>query len=364
MQGFWFGVIAILWAGFFVLEGFDYGVGMLLPLVGKTNEDRQIALRSIGPVWDGNEVWLLTAGGATFAAFPEWYSSVFSGFYLAFAMLLVGLILRGIGIEYRGHAETPAGRAWCDAGVVIGSLLPALLIGVAFGNFVRGVQLTPGHVMTNSFFSLLNPYALVAGLTTLSVFAFHGSTFLAFRTTGSVAARAQRLSGGLGPLATVIGLVFVIWTTLMRGGTLSVVLGVVVAAAVVIGAGAARVRRPSVAFAATAVAAALVPIWLFAALWPNVLPARNHAAWSLTVHNASSSHYTLLVMTVVALIFTPIVLLYQAWTYWVFRARVTGEIAQGHGYGGTGRASNVLHKAQQSAHDTLGRHPEAPDGSV
>ncbi len=163
MQAFWFGVIAVLWAGFFLLEGFDFGVGMLLPVVGRDDAQRRTVLRAIGPVWDGNEVWLLIAGGATFAAFPDWYASMFSGFYLAFALLLVGLILRGIGIEYRGKANTAGGRAWCDAGVAVGSLLPALLLGVAFANFVRGVRMDAGGNMTSGFFSLLNPYALLGG---------------------------------------------------------------------------------------------------------------------------------------------------------------------------------------------------------
>jgi len=357
MQGFWFGIIAILWAGFFVGEGFDFGVGMLLPLVGRTDTERRVALRSIGPVWDGNEVWLLTAGGATFAAFPEWYSSVFSGFYLAFALLLTGLILRGIGIEYRGHADTDSGRRWCDAAVVIGSLLPALLLGVAFANFVRGVQMNADHQMTDGFFALLTPYALLGGLTTLSLFAFHGATFLALRTRGEVAERAYLLTRLLGPAAGVLGAGFVLWTSQVRGGALSFVLGAVVVLALLTAIFAARAGRELIAFTATAVTAALVPIWLFSALWPNVLPARNNAGWSLTVHNASSSHYTLVVMTVVALIFTPVVLAYQAWAYWVFRARVTGELAAGHGYGP--RADAVLDKAARSARATLGLRPSA-----
>ncbi len=355
MQGFWFGLIAILWAGFFVLEGFDFGVGMLLPIVANTDLERRIALRSIGPVWDGNEVWLITAGGATFAAFPEWYASMFSGFYLAFALLLTGLILRAIGIEYRERAATPNGRRWCDGAIVVGSALPALLLGVAFADFLRGVQMNAAHDMTGGFFALLTPYALLGGLTTLSLFAFHGATFLGLRTTGEVADVARSLTRVLGPAAGVLALAFVLWTAQVRGGALSAALGAVMVIALLVAIAASRGGRQGAAFAATAATALLLPVWAFAALWPNVLPARNNAAWSLTVHNASSSPYTLKVMTIVALIFTPVVLAYQAWTYWVFRARVTGELADEHGYGDRGRVAAVLDKAGESARTTLGK---------
>lgn len=352
MQAFWFGVIAVLWAGFFLLEGFDFGVGMLLPLVAKDELDRRVALRTIGPVWDGNEVWLLVAGGATFAAFPEWYASAFSGFYLAFALLLAGLIVRGIGLEYRGKVHTARGRAWCDAGTVIGSFLPALLLGVAFANFARGVQLNEQHVMTGGFFSLLSPYALLGGLVTLSLFLFHGSTFLRLRADGPVAEAAGRLGRRTGPVAVGLGALFLVWTATFRHGGVSVALAVALAAILVIAVNAQRSGHVRGAFLGTAVATALVPIWAFAALWPNVLPARNNAAFSLTVHNASSTHYTLVVMTVVALIFTPIVLAYQAWTYWVFRARVTGESVSDS----ASPAGRLVASARRSARTVV--HPE------
>jgi len=350
MQAFWFGVIAVLWAGFFLLEGFDFGVGILLPAVAKSEQRRQIALRTIGPVWDGNEVWLLTAGGATFAAFPEWYASVFSGFYLAFALLLVGLILRGIAIEYRSKVHTATGRSWCDAGIVVGSFLPALLLGVAFANFARGVELNSSHVMTGSFFALLSPYALLGGLVTLTLFMFHGATFLALRTDGEVSSHAQRLGRLLGPVSTVLGAVFLIWTATMRHGAVSLLLALVLAVVLLASIAMQRASRLGWAFIGTSLATVLVPIWAFAALWPNVLPARNNSAFSLTIHNASSSHYTLTVMTVVALIFTPIVLAYQAWTYWVFRARVTGDSVTA----ASSAVGRLVEKAKQSAQETLG----------
>ena len=348
LQGFWFGTIAVLWAGFLALEGFDFGVGMLLPFVADGDTERRVALRSIGPVWDGNEVWLLVAGGATFAAFPEWYASVFSGFYIAFALLLVGLILRGIGIEYRGKAETAGGRAWCDRAIVIGSFLPALLLGVAFADFVRGVKLDSGHNMTGGFFDLLSPYALLGGVVTLTLFLFHGAVFLALRTEGSVAASARTLARRIAPVTGLAAVAFLAWTTQVRGGFVSWLLAAAIAGLFLGSVRALWSDRPGYAFVASTLTCVLVPVWVFACLWPDVLPARNSSALSLTVHNASSSHYTLTVMTIVALIFTPIVLAYQAWTYWVFRARVGVSTVGGDGDGGTGVVARLREKAAES----------------
>ncbi len=360
MQTFWFVTIGVLWAGFFLLEGFDFGVGMLLPLVAKTDADRTTALRTIGPFWDGNEVWLVVAGGATFAAFPEWYASVFSGFYLAFALLLAGLIVRGVGIEYRGKAGTATGRRWCEAGVVAGSALAALLLGVAFADWLRGVLLDSAHDMTGGFFDLLSPYALLGGLVTLSLFAFHGANFLALRTDGVLADTATKLSRLLGPMAALLAVVFVLWTTQVRGGAARVVLAGVIVLALALAVSASRSGKRLAAFVATGLVAALLPAWTFVALWPDVLPARNDSHLSLTVHNASSSPYTLKVMTIVTLIFMPIVLVYQIWTYWVFRARVTGKVAESGGYGGDGAVGALVAKARESGRETLGLTPDIP----
>src|SRR6266540_1467806 len=346
MQGFWFGVIEVLWAGFFLLEGFDFGVGMLLPVVAKTDTDRKMALRSIGPFWDGNEVWLIVAGGATFAAFPEWYASVFAGFYLAFAVLLVGLILRGIGIEYRGKAHTDHGRRWCDFAIVAGSLLPALLLGVAFADFMRSVRMNAAHDMTGGFWDLVTPYALLGGVVTLTLFAFHGALFLVLRTEGEVRERARDVTRMLAVPTAVAAVAFIGWTSQVRGEWVSFVLGGVIVVAFLIAARAAYAARSVAAFSASSVAVALVPVWVFAAL-------------SLTVYNANSSPYTLRVMTVVALIFTPIVLAYQAWTYWVFRARVTGADVAGDGYGG-----GIVARARESAKKTVGGPSEAADSAA
>src|SRR6266540_5599919 len=190
----WFLLIAVLWTGYFVLEGFDFGVGMLLRVLGRDDTDRRVLINTIGPVWDGNEVWLLVAGGATFAAFPEWYATLFSGFYLPLLIILVALILRGVAFEYRGKVDSPLWRKWWDACIVGGSLVPALLWGVAFGNILRGVKLDAKHEYVGSFFDLLNPYALLGGLTTLTLFALHGAVFVALKTTGEVRLHARRLA--------------------------------------------------------------------------------------------------------------------------------------------------------------------------
>jgi cytochrome d ubiquinol oxidase subunit II len=345
LQEFWFGLIAVLWAGFLMLEGFDFGVGMLSGLA-RTDTERRVMLRSIGPVWDGNEVWLIVAGGATFAAFPEWYASVFSGFYIAFALLLIGLILRGVGIEYRSKAVTAGGRRWCDRAIVVGSFLPALLLGVAFADFVRGVKMDAGHNMTGGFFDLLSPYALLGGVVTLTLFLFHGAVFLALRTEDPTSAAAELIARRIAPVTGAAAVGFVAWTTQVRGGVVSYLLaGLIVVA--FLGSAAALYRgRYGWAFAASSLVCLLVPVWVFACLWPDVLPARNSSALSLTIHNASSSHYTLTVMTVVAVIFTPIVIGYQAWTYWVFRARVGAATV-------AGVDESALGKLRQKALETI-----------
>ena len=287
------------------------------------DEDGGGALRAIGPTWDGNEVWLITAGGATFAAFPQWYASMFAGLYIPLALILAGLIVRGVSIEYRGKVASAAGRAWCDRGMVVGSLLPALLFGVAFADLIRGLEMNAGHNVTGGFFDLVSPFALLGGVVSLGFFCFHGAVFLTLRTEGEVRARAQRAADLLAGPVVVLAAGFLAWSFGVRGGAVSLALSLVLAVALVVAAAANHGRHEAVAFAASAVVALGFPVWVFASLWPDVIPARNHAAWSLTVHNASSNHYALVVMTVVAVIFTPIVIAYQAWAYWVFRARVT-----------------------------------------
>lgn len=331
----------MLWAGFFLLEGFDFGVGVLLPFVGRTETDRKVALRSIGPTWDGNEVWLLVAGGATFAAFPEWYASMFAGLYIPLTLVLAGLIGRGIAIEYRGKVATDLGRRWCDIGMVVGSLLPALLFGVAFADLIRGVKMDAGHHIIGGFWDLVTPFGLLGGLVTLGFFCFHGAVFLSLRTEGDVRDRAHAATRLLAAPLVVVAVAFLVWSTTVRHNAVSLAMAGVLAVALLASIAADRRANDVVAFATSALVALGLPVFVLSSLWPDVIPARNHAAWSLTVHNASSSHYTLVVMTVVALIFTPIVLLYQGWTYWVFRARVSAKTV--------GEVAPVLRRPAQSA---------------
>ena len=321
----WFTLIAVLWCGYFMLEGFDFGVGMLLPVLGRGETERRVLLNTIGPVWDGNEVWLLVAGGATFAAFPEWYATLFSGFYLPLLIILVALIIRGVAFEYRGKIDDATWRRRWDMCIIIGSLVPALLWGVAFGNIVRGVKIDADGEYVGGFFDLLNPYALLGGLTTLTLFALHGAVFLGLRTTGEVRERAIQLALRIAAVVVPVAAAFLLWTQLRDGTLASWLLSAAAAVTLIAAIPFIRAGREGRAFALTAATIVLATASLFVTLFPNVMPSTLNPAWSLTVHNASSTPYTLKVMTWVAVIFTPIVLIYQGWTYWVFRRRIGVE---------------------------------------
>ncbi|GAB4107187.1 cytochrome d ubiquinol oxidase subunit II [Micromonospora taraxaci] len=312
----------MLFTGYFILEGFDFGVGMLLPVLGRDDRERRVLINTIGPVWDGNEVWLITAGGAMFAAFPEWYATLFSGFYLPLLLILLALIARGVAFEYRHKRPEASWKRRWDTAIVVGSLLPAFLWGVAFANILRGVPLDADHEYVGGLVDLLHPYALLGGATTLALFLTHGAVFLALKTTGDIRERAGALAVRLGVAAVVLAVGFLTWTLSIRSSTAAVVLAVGAALALLGGLAAARVRREGWAFTGTAVAIGLAVATLFAALFPNVLPSTLDAAGTLTATNAASTPYTLKIMTWVAVIFTPVVLAYQGWTYWVFRKRI------------------------------------------
>jgi cytochrome d ubiquinol oxidase subunit II len=322
---FWFGTIAVLWAGYVLLEGFDFGVALLLPVLARDDEDRRVVLRTIGPVWDGNEVWLLVAGGATFAAFPEWYASLFSGFYLPLLLILLGLIVRAIGLEYRSKAATAQGRAWCDRAATGGSLLPAVLLGVALSDWVRGVRMDSTHHVLDGFWQLVTPYALLGGVATFLLFTFHGAVFLALRTTGELRERSLHAARRIGPVFVLVAAGWLAWSLGHRGGVVAVLVAAGAAAGSVAALLALRQDREGWAFAGTAVTSLLLPVFVFACIYPDVLPGRGTPGLSLS--DAASSPYTLKVMTVVAVVVTPVVLAYQAWTYWVFRQRVVGPSA-------------------------------------
>jgi cytochrome bd ubiquinol oxidase subunit II len=326
LQVVWFILISVLWIGYFVLEGFDFGVGILMKLIGRNEREKRAILHSIGPVWDGNEVWLLVAGGATFAAFPEWYATLFSGFYLALLVILVALIVRNVAFEFWGKGSSEAWRSRWEWGIAIGSLVPALLWGVAWANIIAGVPIDADAEYTGTFFTLLNPYALLGGLATLSIFFAHGALFLELRTEGEIRERARSVAVRATAAAAAIAAVFLVWTVadqspLDVGSAICAALAVIGLLAAVYYAR----RSPGRAFAGTCAAIALFFIALFIDLFPNTMVSSTSPDFDMTLNFSSSSDYTLTVMTVVAVLLVPVVLLYQGWTYWVFRRRLSAE---------------------------------------
>jgi cytochrome d ubiquinol oxidase subunit II len=325
----WFVLIAVLWTGYFFLEGFDFGVGVLTRLLARNRPEKRVLINTIGPVWDGNEVWLLTAGGATFAAFPEWYATLFSGFYLPLLLILVCLIVRGVAFEYRvKRPEESWQRNW-ETAIFWTSLLPAFLWGVAFANIVRGVKIDRDFNYAGGVLDLLNPYALLGGLVTLTLFTFHGTVFVGLKTVGEIRERARKLALRVGAVTALLALAFLLWTQSDRGDAESLVAVVVAVASLVMALVAARAGREGWAFTLSGLTIVATVAMLFLTLFPNVMPSTLNPDWSLTVTNASSSPYTLKIMTWCAAIATPVVMVYQGWTYWVFRKRIgTQHIAE------------------------------------
>lgn len=330
LNTFWFLTITTLWIGYFILEGFDFGVGMLLKAIGKNQAERRALLTTLGPVWDGNEVWLLVAGGATFAAFPEWYATLFSGFYLPLFLILVSLIIRGVSFEYRSkHGDFKWRNRW-DNAIIVSSFIPSLLWGVAFANIVKGVPLERSDSglieYVGGFFNLLNPYALLGGCVTLFLFATHGALFIALKTDGVIRVRANKLAAQLGLVSALLAVLFLGWTNLALTDKSSVMVLSLVVVLTWLGCLQAN-RRGSEgwAFLASSITLALVVIILFNALYPYVMPSSLNIADSLDIFNAASTNYTLKVMTYVAVVMTPLVLIYQGWTYWVFKKRLSAS---------------------------------------
>jgi cytochrome d ubiquinol oxidase subunit II len=319
----WFVILAIFWVGFFVLEGFDFGVGMLHTIVGRTDEQRKRALSTIGPWWDGNEVWLIVAGAGTFAAFPGWYATMFSALYLALLLVLLALMARGVSFEFKDKSESPRWRTTWRWAMTIGCLLIPLLLGVGLGDLLNGLPIDSSHNFTGNFFDLLTPYGLWTGVTLVALCLLHGATFLKLRTTDEVRERARALARPLGwaSIALVIG--WVIWTRSVAGGP-DVPQPVEILAVIAVGFAArlAMTDHDGLSFASSAVAMAATVGSIFIDLYPNVMVSSTSAAYNLTVNNSASGHYALVVMTVVAVIFFPLVLLYQGWSFHVFRARV------------------------------------------
>lgn len=337
LQLIWFILIAILFVGYFFLEGFDFGVGILLPVLGNDDTDRRVLINTIGPFWDANEVWLITAGGAMFAAFPNWYATLFSGFYLPLFLILLALILRAVGFEFRSKKPEAGWRRMCDAFIFFGSLLPAFLWGVALTNIVQGLPIGSDMNMQAGFWNLLNGYALLGGLAAVAMFTLHGALFLSLRTAGDIKQRteqlAQRLWVPVGVLLLIFALLGYYQTVLFEGlglvpGTLPMI--------TILSFVAIRVfisyDKMGWAFGAGGLTIVVGTIVAFEGLFPRVMPSSINPDFTLTIYNASSSDYTLTIMSFVALIFVPIVLAYQGWSYWVFKERVSREQIEKSGH--------------------------------
>ncbi|MEU0299737.1 cytochrome d ubiquinol oxidase subunit II [Streptomyces sp. NPDC006175] len=327
----WFVLIAVLWTGYFFLEGFDFGIGVLTKLLARDRKERRVLINTIGPVWDGNEVWLLSAGGATFAAFPEWYATLFSGFYLPLLLILLCLIVRGVAFEYRAKRPEERWQTNWEHAIFWTSLIPAVLWGVAFGNIVRGVKIDADMEYVGNLWDLLNPYAVLGGLVTLFLFTFHGAVFAALKTVGDIRKRARGLAVKLGLATALLALGFLAWTQADNGNGWSLAAMITAVVSLVVAISAIAAGREGWSFAFSGVTITATVAMLFLTLFPDVMPSSLNDAWNLTVSNASSSPYTLKIMTWCAGVATPVVLLYQGWTYWVFRKRIgTHHIADAH----------------------------------
>ncbi len=326
----WFWIVAFLFVGYFVLDGFDFGVGMSLPFLGKDDVSRRQVINTIGPIWDLNETWVIVAGACLFASFPEWYATLFSGFYLPLLVILLALILRGVSFEYRHQREDAAWKARFDRMIVIGSAVPAFSWGVAFGNIVQGVALNADHTYVGGVFGLLNPYALLVGVTTLLLFFLHGVCFVALKTDGRVHEDARKLIARAALPTVLAAAGTVVWTIALAAQRDAPLLWLVVTAGALAAVCLVSLVVLSLrgsdgrAFFAGVITVLLSVVMLFATLFPFVMPSTiDPAVNSLTIANASSTPYTLQIMSWTALVALPLVLAYQAWTYWIFRKRVT-----------------------------------------
>ena len=329
----WFVLIGVLYTMYFILEGFDLGVGILLPFLGKTDTERRVIINTIGPHWDGNEVWLLTAGGATFAAFPQWYATLFSGFYLPLFLILVALIFRGVAFEFRSRDENKVWRAFWDWSIFFGSLIPALLWGVAFANIVRGVPIDATMTYTGGFWNLLNPYALLAGVVSLVGFILQGALFLSLKTTGNMLENVEKAGKTLWLVQFIAFALFLVssykFEKLLPGFGLNAGLALIVALLLITAVRFFMAKKKfGWAFLSSSIAVLATTAAIFWQLFPNVMISSLGEQFNLTIYNAASGPYTLKVMAIVALILVPVVLAYTAWSYWLFRKRVKAKVEE------------------------------------
>jgi len=326
----WFILLTVLFSGFFFLEGFDYGVGMLLPFVAKTDKERRAVINTIGPVWDGNEVWMITAGGAMFAAFPHMYATLFSGFYVALVFMLIGLIIRGVAFEFRSKREDPAWRERWDWAIYYGSLLPALLWGVTVANLMRGVAIESDMNYYGGLVPLLNPYSMFGGVVFLGLFLVHGASFLGIKLEGDLKDRVKKLSGKIWIAVVILTVIFLVWTyfatdILNNPGFDGLIPAILAAVALLAYGWFLRQGKEGLTFICGGLVIILATVMVFSGLFPNLMVSTLDPAYNLTIYNASSSPYTLKVITIVAAIFMPLILAYQGWTYWIFRKRLSPD---------------------------------------
>lgn len=330
-QSLWFVLWGLLWAFYFMTDGFDLGVGILYPFLARDDLEKRMMIHSIGPVWDGNEVWLVTAGGATFAAFPAAYGMMFSYLYTPFLVILLALIFRGVAFEFRAKGESAAWRRGWDLAIFFGSLLPALLFGVAFGNIFQGLAMDD-RGFHGGLVSLLNPYGVMTGLLFVAMFVCHGALWLAFKTGNELGERAARFALRTWLVLILAAVLFMVNTAfatpLFDNYLKNKVLFLIPTAAILslLGVGMFTLKKRYLqAFIASGIAIGSIVAIGLVGLYPQLLPSRIDPRFSLTIYNASSSPYTLRIMTVVALIFVPLVIGYQAWVYALFRGPVTKE---------------------------------------
>ena len=326
----WFILLTVLFSGFFFLEGFDYGVGMLLPFVAKTDNERRAIINTIGPVWDGNEVWMITAGGAMFAAFPHMYATLFSGFYVALVFMLIGLIIRGVAFEFRSKRDDPTWRSLWDWAIYYGSLLPALLWGVTVANLMRGVAIESDLNYYGGLIPLLNPYSMFGGVVFLGLFLVHGASFLGIKLEGDLKDRVKKLSGKIWIVVVVLAVIFLVWTyfatdILNNPGYDGLIPAILAAVALLAYGWFQRQGKEGLTFICGGLVIILATVMVFSGLFPRLMISTLDPTYSLTIYNASSSPYTLKVITIVAAIFMPLILAYQGWTYWIFRKRLSPD---------------------------------------
>lgn len=325
----WFILITVLFTGFFFLEGFDYGVGMLLPFMGRNDTERRIIINTIGPVWDGNEVWMITAGGALFAAFPHVYATMFSSLYLALFIMLMALIARGVAFEFRSKDESRVWRSTWDWLIFFGSAIPALLWGVTVTNLIQGMRINEKMIYTGTFFDLLTPYTVIGGLAFLFVFIFHGAMFLSLKVESIEMidnVRKAALKAGIAAALFFVSCIVLTYTnTDLFESTLAASSLLLAAIVFVIGYAFAWLKRYALGFIMSSLAIVLTTVAFFAGLFPRLMVSSLNPDWSLTIYNASSTPYTLKIMSIAALFLVPFVLAYQGWTYWVFRKRVSAK---------------------------------------